>query len=962
MLGMETNRPGGSLTSKVLLFVILSYLVLTIFLLLLWNFGISWLGVQGRVPELMRREKDTIAESLVDKQLRSETWLSARLDEARTFSRFESPNPRLDILSSVKGPESTLNAEWQYFKTKYRLAVESSHTISRILVLRREDGVILVDSRGLDTGSVFLLPPAAKAKDLGQFRKQNEIYSFSAGLSSSGIPILFILVAPMKPLLDDLRNDRFDIVNGLGSALVDGRGKLLYSLFIPETKLRFAAGEVPVERTELAWMVAERKLFTALHGSYLISAGAAVVAISADEELFIVTSASQNRIIGAMVRESSVMALLTFLMAMATSLFALRYIRSILSPLGRLHVAVKAFGRSSSIQLPEDAPGEIGEITRAFSNLLDRVEAWKRDFEAELEVRTRMHRLTAELCGIYARDASEKANVEAANLLKDSFKAEAAALFYENAERQFRLCLAGTDLPIALSEEQWRSGIKPHYGEREVAYFGPWAPPGLDAPLPLWMSSRLYSSEGEGGYIFLGKTGDGWNKADEADLATVVRAIAPIVQVRREREIEEQERREAEGKLLSNERRLMTFLEGSRDMIYTVDSDDIVTWINAAGLTILGYFDKKEIIGKPFPSFAVNPNDGEQLFSQVREAGYVADFEIVLRRKDGTSVFCLETANAIRNPDREIIELQGIVKDITERIASEQTLWKTNIELADANLKILKTQSLMVQHEKLASIGQLASGVAHEINNPLGFLKSNHEMLVKYITAIRNAWEEAKAAPQANFLEIERRRKLPYLFSEIDMIFQESSDGFERIMHIVSNLKSFSRVEQNADFGSYDVNAGIESTLIMARNEIKYVADVKKVLGELPDIKARGNEINQVILNILVNAAQAIESQKRKEKGLIEIHTSALSDRVMITIRDDGPGIPDSIRQKIFDPFFTTKEPGKGTGLGLSISYDIIVTKHGGQLIVDSEVGRGTTFIIELLIAGPSTTISGNFP
>jgi PAS domain S-box-containing protein len=382
----------------------------------------------------------------------------------------------------------------------------------------------------------------------------------------------------------------------------------------------------------------------------------------------------------------------------------------------------------------------------------------------------------------------------------------------------------------------------------------------------------------------------------------------------------------------------------------------MVTEINAAGIALLGRSDKAAIIGMPFSSFVLNLEDRESLLRRVRDVGYAADYEIVLKRGDGTSVFCLETAYAIRDPKGAIIELQGIVKDITERISNESALWKTNIELADANLKIQRTQNLMVQHEKLASIGQLAAGVAHEINNPLGFLKSNHEMFAKYTKTIREAWNEAKSKPAPDLVEIERRRDLAYLFAEVDKMLGESGEGFARIIHIVGNLKSFSRVDQGADFKPYDVNAGIESTLIVARNEVKYVANVKKELGELPPIRAMGGEINQVILNILVNAAQAIEGQKRDEKGLIEIRTVALGDHIVIGIRDDGPGIPEELRLKIFDPFFTTKEPGKGTGLGLSISYDIVVSKHGGRLAVDSAPGGGTTFTIELPIAGPPGT------
>jgi signal transduction histidine kinase len=259
----------------------------------------------------------------------------------------------------------------------------------------------------------------------------------------------------------------------------------------------------------------------------------------------------------------------------------------------------------------------------------------------------------------------------------------------------------------------------------------------------------------------------------------------------------------------------------------------------------------------------------------------------------------------------------------------------------------------MVQQEKLASIGQLAAGIAHEINNPVGFLKSNHAILQKYISKLREAWQLARAAAAPAIEEVEAKMDLSFVFSEFDTIFAESADGFSRIMRIVGNLKNFARLDQNGDFELYDVNGGIQSTLVVARNEIKYVADTRETFGELPQIKAKGGEINQVILNVLVNAAQAIEGQKRSDKGLIEIETELKGDRVRIAISDDGPGIPEAIRMRIFDPFFTTKEPGKGTGLGLSISYDIIVTKHGGRLAVESEPGQGTTFLIELPINGP---------
>jgi signal transduction histidine kinase len=158
------------------------------------------------------------------------------------------------------------------------------------------------------------------------------------------------------------------------------------------------------------------------------------------------------------------------------------------------------------------------------------------------------------------------------------------------------------------------------------------------------------------------------------------------------------------------------------------------------------------------------------------------------------------------------------------------------------------------------------------------------------------------------------------------------------------------------------INTGFESTLVVAWNKIKYVADVRKDLNDVPQIHARGGEINQVILNILVNAAQAIADQNRSEKGVISVHTESNDEWVTMTIRDDGPGIPREILQKVFDPFFTTKEPGKGTGLGLSISYDIIVNKHKGKLSVKSLPGKGTVFIIALPVNGEIPPDVPEFP
>jgi len=565
----------------------------------------------------------------------------------------------------------------------------------------------------------------------------------------------------------------------------------------------------------------------------------------------------------------------------------------------------------------------------------------------------KMLSLTAELGRIYAQDESEKANILAIDAIKQSFNASAAALFYINGSMVFRMCIAGTDFPITLPEPRWREYVETHEASTVVSRFEDWSIPGMNTALPSWISVCLYRSGDEGGYVFLGKAAGTWTNQDAVAFASMRDAIAPIVEVRHERSVEEQKRKSAEKLLASNENRLRSLFEGSRDMIYSADAGDIITEVNNAALTLLGYEQKSDLTGRPFSDFVMNPADRDFFLKKLVSHGYVDDFELMLLTKDGRPLFCLETASTLKTDSGTILETQGIIKDISARIADEQKLWKMNLELTEANLKLQKTQMLMVQHEKLASIGQLAAGIAHEINNPLGFLTSNFGMLEKHFGRIRQAWAEGSSGGTPTVPISDNDAKLAKAFSETEVLFNESRDGFQRIVTIVSNLKNFSRVDRTGDFGDFDLNAGIESTLVVANNEVKYVADVHKELGQIPLIRASGGELNQVILNIIVNAAQALSTPARTDKGLIELSTTMEDDQVLLKIHDNGPGIPESILNRVFDPFFTTKAPGKGTGLGLSISYDIIVNKHGGSLWVESDAMHGTTFFISLPVSGP---------
>ncbi|NJD90308.1 MAG: response regulator [Geobacter sp.] len=278
---------------------------------------------------------------------------------------------------------------------------------------------------------------------------------------------------------------------------------------------------------------------------------------------------------------------------------------------------------------------------------------------------------------------------------------------------------------------------------------------------------------------------------------------------------------------------------------------------------------------------------------------------------------------------------------------------KVSDELARAYDDLKTTHLRMVQQEKMASIGQLAAGVAHEINNPMGFISSNLETLGKYADRLRqfvSVQDEAlKTLPDqeavAMLAEARKRLKIDYLLEDIPALLAESNDGAMRVRTIVQNLKGFSRADLT-EMEQADINECLERTINIAWNELKYKVTLERDFGELPLVRCYPQQLGQVFLNFLVNAAHAIEQQ-----GTVKVTTRVNGPLVSVAVTDTGCGIPVENREKIFEPFFTTKERGTGTGLGLSISYEI-VQRHGGSIDVESEVGKGSTFRVNLPIEG----------
>ncbi len=281
-------------------------------------------------------------------------------------------------------------------------------------------------------------------------------------------------------------------------------------------------------------------------------------------------------------------------------------------------------------------------------------------------------------------------------------------------------------------------------------------------------------------------------------------------------------------------------------------------------------------------------------------------------------------------------------------------LMQANVQLKEANLRLSQAQAQLMQSEKLASIGQLAAGVAHEINNPIGYIFSNFSSLEKYVDQLfqmLSAYEHAEPfltdpGTATHIHALRREIELDYLKADIPALMAESREGIERVRKIVQDLKDFSRVDARQEWEWANLHKGIDSTLNIVNNEIKYRADVVKKYGvNVPEVECLPSEINQVFMNLLVNAAHAIET----ERGTITIRSGTEGAKVWVEIEDTGSGIAPEILPRIFDPFFTTKPVGKGTGLGLSLAYGI-VKKHDGRIEVDSKRGVGTKFKVILPI------------
>ncbi|WP_407470132.1 ATP-binding protein [Xanthomonas campestris] len=313
-------------------------------------------------------------------------------------------------------------------------------------------------------------------------------------------------------------------------------------------------------------------------------------------------------------------------------------------------------------------------------------------------------------------------------------------------------------------------------------------------------------------------------------------------------------------------------------------------------------------------------------------------------------------AHLYYNEEQGVGHFLALFHNIEGQQDYEREPQQRHAELRQAYLRLNGAQDKLLQSEKMASIGQLAAGVAHEINNPIGYVHSNLGSLQEYLRSLFTlieAYERALQAPDPKALipeidEIRNRADIDFISRDLPQLMAESREGIERVTRIVRDLKDFSYSDRSESWKMVDLHAGLESTINIIWNELKYKVTLERNYAELPLVECLPSELNQVYMNLLLNAGQAIV-----ERGTITVTTGRdEAENVWIQFQDSGAGIAPDLLQRIFDPFFTTKPVGSGTGLGLSISYGII-NKHHGRIDVESVPGQGASFRIVLPVRQP---------
>ncbi|NEQ20521.1 MAG: PAS domain S-box protein [Microcoleus sp. SIO2G3] len=490
-------------------------------------------------------------------------------------------------------------------------------------------------------------------------------------------------------------------------------------------------------------------------------------------------------------------------------------------------------------------------------------------------------------------------------------------------------------------------------------------------------------------------------------------------------EAAQRERQQVEEALRQAEQKYRSIFENAVEGIFQTTPDGHYQACNPALARIYGYESPEELLTTLTDierQLYVEPYRRYEFINQLHTCDSVSDFESQVYRKDGSIIWISENARAVRDEKGTLLYYEGFVTDITKRKLDEEALRQSEArfkaqaqELELALQKLQQTQSQLIHNEKMATLGQLVAGVAHEINNPVNFLCNNMIPASQYTENLLNLlklYVKYYPQPASEIQEEAEEIDLHFLVEDFPKTIASMQLGADRIRQIVQSLQSFSRLD-DAQMKPVDLHQGIDSTLIILHNRLKPQADkpgikILKEYGELPLVECYAGLLNQVFMNLLCNAIDALEeciasggtAQDVKEHWFISKPDVCTSERAtnpkvpalpspgrcvaklrcpdnrqppvasedypstiwirtevtgdssaalaVVRIIDNGTGVPEEVRERMFDPFFTTKPVGKGTGLGLSISYQIVVEKHGGRLRCFSSPEKGTEFVIEI--------------
>ncbi len=412
----------------------------------------------------------------------------------------------------------------------------------------------------------------------------------------------------------------------------------------------------------------------------------------------------------------------------------------------------------------------------------------------------------------------------------------------------------------------------------------------------------------------------------------------------------EQRVRERTAELVESAERYRALMENTSAVPWEVRPDTLELLHIAPQVDRIFGADTRALLQGTALCLRLVPEEREHVVAALRElsaapSGTEITLQFRVRVREGHKIHVRTSAWITGGQDGTPRRLLGIASDVSAQKAME-------MELAQA--------------QKLESVGRLAAGIAHEINTPVQYVSDNVEFLrtatgrlfalLEKQAATTNAVIEGQPATAAAELakQAEQKARLPYLTENVPAAIDAALEGLGRVSEIVRSMKSFAHPDQG-ELEQIDLNAAVSSTLIVARNEYKYVADLDTQFGEVPPVACYPGELNQVVLNLVVNAAHAIGEKvgASQQRGRISVRTRAEDDWAVIEIADTGGGIPETVRERIFDPFFTTKPVGKGTGQGLAIARSVIVDKHKGQLHFETEVGVGTTFTLRIPLRGP---------